>query len=96
VHAEFKKQSIGEVLLTFLALYVITQLFWMVIALQDVSRNMSYGPFKVAIQGPFRPHSVTNIAMHGDNSIVAGLGRVYFSAIGKLINVDACMHALKI
>jgi len=34
-----KKQSIGEVLLTFLTLYVITQLFWIVIALQYVSRN---------------------------------------------------------
>jgi len=34
-----KKQSIGEVLLTLLKLYVIAQLFWVVIALQDVSRN---------------------------------------------------------
>jgi len=39
MHTWVKKQSIGEVLLTFLALYVITQLFWKVIALQDISRN---------------------------------------------------------
>jgi len=31
--------SIGKVLLTFLALYVITQLFWIALALQDVSRK---------------------------------------------------------
>jgi len=47
-----KKQSIGEALLTLLALYIITQLFWVVIALQDVSRNQIgelWTIFKVAI-----------------------------------------------
>jgi len=39
MHTFVKKQSITEVLLTFLALYVITQLLWMVIALKDISRN---------------------------------------------------------
>jgi len=29
---------------------------------------------------------------YGDNSIVAGLDRVYFSAIGMLINVDLQVH----
>jgi len=36
MHTWVKKQSIGEVSLTFLALYIITQLE---IALQDVTRN---------------------------------------------------------
>jgi len=52
-----KKQSIGEVLLTFLALYIITQLFWMVIALQDPSRN------KIGELWRFEIAIVTNIRM---------------------------------
>jgi len=51
MHTWVKNQSIGEVLLTFLALYIITQLFWMVIALQDASRNKigELWTFEVAI-----------------------------------------------
>jgi len=41
MHTWDKKQSIGEVLLAFLALYVITKLYWIVTALRDVSRNKS-------------------------------------------------------
>ena len=45
------KQSIGEVLLTFLALHAITQLFWTVKVLQVTNRNksVSYGLLKAAI-----------------------------------------------
>jgi len=46
------KQSVGWVLLTFLALYVITQLFWILIALQYVGRKtklVSCGLLKAAI-----------------------------------------------
>jgi len=53
-----KKQLIGEVLLTFLVLYIITQLFWMIIALQDASRN------KIGELWTFEVAIVTNIRMH--------------------------------
>jgi len=49
-----KKQSLGEVLPTFLALYIIIQLFWIVRTTAE-TKLVSYGPFKVAI--------VTNICM---------------------------------